>query len=197
MNVGDQLAHYTLFRGLDSADREALIGEMKQERFPQGEKLFERGDPGDSMYLILKGRVRIYTRDTAGNEFTLRYLDEMFGEFAMLDGRPRSTSADAAEDLEVLILYRQDFIEFLNERTLVGLSLMRNLVERVRYTTLFLQQVMDATRQLAQGDFDLVQDISHAASHSETKIRELISAFVEMAQAVQTRTQKSSNDVRE
>ncbi len=188
MNLVEQLAHYALFRGLSAEDYQGLIDVMQQKHYAPGETLFKRGDPGDAMYLILKGRVKIYTRDAGGNVFTLRYLSEMFGEFAMLDGRSRSTYAEADGELDVLILYRDDFIKFLNKRPIVGVSLMRNLVERVRYTTVYLQQVMDATHQLAQGDFESISSIPQAASHAETEIRELIGAFIDMAQALQMRT---------
>jgi len=185
MDIAERLENYTLFKGVPPADREALIGVMQLKHYAKGEVLFQRGDPGDSMYVILKGKVRIYTQDADGNEFTVRYLDEMFGEFSMLDNRPRSTAVAAAEALDVLVLQRDDFIAFLRERPVVGLSMMRNLVERVRYTTMYLQHVMDATRQLAQGNYQIVDVAPDSGSSGE--IHELVSAFVRMVQDVQTR----------
>lgn len=138
------------------------------------------------MYLILSGRVRIYTHDAEGREFTIRHLDKMFGEFSMLDGKPRSASADAAGSLEVLVLHRDDFLAFLEERPLVGLAMMRDLVERVRYTTAYLQQVLDATQHLAQGQYE--QAVEHiATSTTDTEIQEMIDKFMQMARRVQAR----------
>jgi signal-transduction protein with cAMP-binding, CBS, and nucleotidyltransferase domain len=125
MDIAEQLTGSPLFRGVDRADREALIKVMRSQSYPKGAVLFHKGDAGDSMYIILSGRVRIFTHDAQGNEITIRHLSEMFGEFSMLDQKPRSASASAAADLEVLVLHRDDFNAFLRERPLVGLSMMR------------------------------------------------------------------------
>jgi CRP/FNR family cyclic AMP-dependent transcriptional regulator len=185
MDIAEQLAGSPLFKGVDRADREALIHRMRRQSYPKGAVLFDKGDTGDSMYIILSGRVRIYTRDAQNNEITIRHLSEMFGEFSMLDQKPRSAAAAAADDLEVLVLHRDDFNAFLHERPLVGLSMMRNLVERVRYTTTYLQRVLDATEQLSQGNYETVQVV--ADSGTDAEIQGLIGAFVQMVSGVQAR----------
>ncbi len=189
MNIAEQLAGSPLFKSVDLADREALIGVMRRQTYPTGAILFNKGDIGDCMYIILSGQVRIFTEDSQGNEFTIRHLREMFGEFSMLDQKPRSASATAAGDLEVLVLHRDDFWAFLRERPLVGLAMMRNLVERVRYTTMYLQQVMDATRRLSQGDYEqAIQELAESgASGTDAEIQALIQAFIQMVQGVQAR----------
>ncbi len=186
MNVAEYLEDSPLFKGVKLEDREALIQVMQRRSFPHGTVLFRKGDPGHAMYIILSGRVRIFTQDAQGNELTLRYLSQMFGEFSVLDQQPRSASAAAADDLEVLILQREDFLSFLKERPLVGLSMMRNLAERVRYTTTYLQKVMDATRQLMEGHYDqAVQAIPD--SETDAEIQGLLQSFVQMVQGVQAR----------
>ena len=184
--IVERLAQHSLFKGVGRADREALIRVMERRHFPKGTVLFRKGDPGSAMYIILSGKVRIYTEDAEGNEFTIRHLSEMFGEFSMLDERPRSASVAAAEDLDVLILHRDDFIRYLREHPMVGLAMMRNLVERVRYTTTYLQHVIEATRQLADGRYEpVMQNVPEAETDAE--IQNLIQAFVQMVQQVQTR----------
>ncbi len=187
-NIAEQLAGSPLFRGVGQAEREALIGVMRRQHFVKGAVLFDKGDPGDSMYIILSGRVRIYTRDAQGSEFTIRYLDQMFGEFAMLDLAPRSAAASAAEDLEVLVLHRDDFVAFLRERPLVGLAMMRSLVERVRYTTTYLQKVLDATRQLSEGRYDQTL-VAPSEKDADSEIQGLIRAFLQMQRSIQVREQ--------
>ena len=187
-NIAEQLAGSPLFKGVELAEREALIGVMRHQQFAKGAVLFDKGDPGDSMYIILSGRVRIYSRDAQGSEFTIRYLDQMFGEFAMLDQAPRSAAAAAAEDLEVLALHRDDFVAFLRERPLAGLAMMRSLVERVRYTTTYLQKVLDATHQLSEGRYDqTLTALSENATDSE--IQGVIHAFLQMQRSIQVREQ--------
>jgi CRP-like cAMP-binding protein len=190
-NIAEQLEGSPLFRGVDLADREALVQVMRHQSYTQDQTLFEKDSAGDSVYIILSGRIRIYTQDEQGREFTIRHLEppNTFGEFSMLDQKPRSAAAAAAEQSEVLILHRDDFLAFLKERPLVGLSMMRNLVERVRYTTMYLQRVMEATQQLTQGNFDqAVEDIP--GSETGAEIQSLIETFVDMVRSVQAREQQ-------
>jgi CRP-like cAMP-binding protein len=158
---------------------------MRRQSYPQGAVLFHKGDSGDSLYLILKGSVRIFTYDSQGNEITIRYLAEMFGEFSVLDRLPRSTSAAAEEDLDVLVLHRDDFTAFVRERPIVGLAVMRELAERARYTTDFVRSVLDATEQIAQGHYEVAQDIQTGTANRD--IEQLVAAFVQMARDVQAR----------
>ncbi|MBN2305809.1 MAG: cyclic nucleotide-binding domain-containing protein [Anaerolineae bacterium] len=181
-----QLEHSVLFKGVSLEDRAALIQLMRRQSYPAGAVLFEKGAPGDSMYIVLSGRVRIYTRDAEDRELTLRHLEDTVGEFSMLDGKPRSASAAAAEPLDVLILHRDDFLAFLHERPLVGLAMMRELVERVRYTTTYLENVLDATQQLERGNYEqALQQVPESALDGE--IQGLLDAFLKMVHSVQAR----------
>lgn len=191
-SIAEQLQESAVFRGVELADLEALIERMQRQRYSQGTVLFNKGDAGDSMYLILAGRVRIFTADASGNELTIRFYgqNEVFGEFTLLDGLPRSASAAAVEPLEVLVLDRETFTNFLQERPLAGLMMMRKLVDRVRYTTTYLQKVVEATQRLAQGDYDqAVQSVSESESEADEAIKALISDFVTMIHSVQAREQ--------
>ncbi|MCD4684797.1 MAG: cyclic nucleotide-binding domain-containing protein [Anaerolineae bacterium] len=185
MDVAERLKDYSLFKDVSAKDRQGLIDVMREETYAKNDMVFDRGDDGDSMYIILSGSVRIVTEDADGNPFTIRRLTEMFGEFSVLDKQLRSAAVIADEDLKVLVLHRKDFMEFIRQRPVVGLSMMRNLVERVRYTTIYLQEVMDATHQLVHGEYEELQDLS--ASSTEAEIQKLIQAFIDMAQSVQTR----------
>ncbi len=186
--ITEQLEGSKLLKGVPPADREALIASMRRETHPAGKVLFQKDEPGDSMYIILSGRVRIFTRDSEGREIPIRDYgpSQMFGEFAILDDQPRSASAAATESLEVLVLSRQIFLDFLKERPVVGLSMMQSMVDRVRYTTIYLQNVLDATQRLSRGEYDqAVQEMSGSETDSETQ--KLVDLFVQLLRSVQER----------
>lgn len=194
-SIAEQLEGSPLFKGVDLPDREALVQLMRRQSYLEGAVLFKKDDAGDTLYIILSGRIRIYTYDSEGRELTLRHYGpgEMFGEFALLDQRPRSASAAAAEPLEVLELSRDDFLAFLRERPLVGLAMMRHLVERVRYTTEYLQVIMDATQRLSQGDYEqALQQVP--VSSNDANIQKLIKAFYQMVRSVRARQQPLTSD---
>lgn len=187
--IAEQLAESTIFKGVnDTADREALIQSMRRETHPAGKVLFQKDEPGDSMYIILSGRVRIFTLDAEGREIPIRDYGppQMFGEFAILDDQPRSASAVATEPLEVLVLSRQIFLDFLKERPVVGLSMMRNMVDRVRYTTIYMKNVLDATQRLSRGEYEkAVQQMASSETDSETQ--KLVDVFIQLLRSVQER----------
>jgi len=140
--IADQLGKTDLFKEVDPLDLEALVSHMKEQNFPEGAVLFKAGDAGDAMYIIQAGRIRIFMHDAAHNEITLTHYgqNEIFGELSPIDERPRSASAAAAEPLGVLVLNRDDFLTFLNERPQIGLAMMRSLAQRLRNTTTYLEE---------------------------------------------------------
>lgn len=144
--IMEQLQKSDLFKEVAPADLEALVERMKVQSFPEGAVLFKAGDVGDAMYIIRSGRIRIFMHDAAQNEITLTHYgqNEIFGELSPIDQRPRSASAAAAEPLEVLVLSREDFLSFLNERPQIGLAMMRSLAQRLRNTTTYLEEFKHA-----------------------------------------------------
>src|SRR5438045_491115 len=88
-----------LFRRLDDAALSELCTRVTSQRSPAGDRLFRAGDAGDAMFLVQSGRVQIRLSDTEGAEVVLADLrsGEFFGEFVLLDGKPRSADAVIVE----------------------------------------------------------------------------------------------------
>ena len=144
--IAEQLQKTDLFKEVELADLEALVERMQHEHHKGGAVLFKAGDAGDAMYIIQAGSIRIYMHDDGGKEITLTQYgqNEIFGELSPIDEQPRSASAAASEPLDVLVLHRSDFLEFLNERPQIGLAMMRSLSQRLRYTTTYLEEFKPA-----------------------------------------------------
>ncbi len=178
-DVLGQLATMRLLREVDPHDRALLLRQMERQTYPAGAFVFEKGAPAGHVYFILAGRVRIFVRDPLGHELTLRTFGagEVFGEVAALDGRPRASSAQAETALEVLALARADFLTFLEAHPLVGLALMRALVERVRYTTNMLRHVMAALDLLSL--WDDAGALRAAPASEAAEMQRHIDAFLE------------------
>jgi CRP-like cAMP-binding protein len=95
--------------------------------------VFREGDPGDSLYLILRGKVKIYLHDANGKEFVVdvRNAGSYVGEM-MLDGAPRSASVKTVEPSEFGVVSREDFRDLLRKNPDVALQLIRNLIRLTR-----------------------------------------------------------------
>ena len=109
----DSLAAIPFFGGLDPVALERLAATMRARRFRRGEVIFHVGDPGDALFVILSGEVKISLPSETGDEAILATLraGDFFGELALLDGAPRSATAIALEPTETLALPRDRFRE--------------------------------------------------------------------------------------
>jgi len=125
-----------LFASLDSKATAELGKYLTIHDYPRSATIFRNGDPGDAMYLIDVGKVRISITDADGAVVTLAELGagDFFGEMAMLDGQGRSANAIAVEDARLAKLTRDDFISFMRNDPRVTLELLTALTARLRRT---------------------------------------------------------------
>ena len=105
------------FGPLPPEDIERLASMAKLLTLPAGTLLFMKGDPGDRLYIIVSGLVRIATISPDGQEITLNLLSDgqMFGEIAILDGGFRTADATAVEETQLLAIERRDLTALLVE----------------------------------------------------------------------------------
>jgi cAMP-dependent protein kinase regulator len=97
-----------LFEVLQSDEREALVKEMELESHEEGSVIISEGDPGDSMYVISSGEVKVYTRGTKGAVYLAKLGEgDFFGEVSMLTGKPRTATITACTPTEVLRLDKE------------------------------------------------------------------------------------------
>jgi cAMP-dependent protein kinase regulator len=99
-----------LFEVLNSEEREALIKEMDLESHDEGSVIISEGDPGSSMYLIVAGEVKVYTRGSgdSGNLYLAKLGEgDFFGEVSVLTGKPRTATITASQRTELLRLDKE------------------------------------------------------------------------------------------
>jgi CRP/FNR family cyclic AMP-dependent transcriptional regulator len=137
------LSRISLFSELSPDELAVIARRLKEQSFDAAEVIFKQGEPGDAMFIIRSGRVRIYSQDESGKELTLNVYEkgEYFGEFSIIDGEPRSASAEAVDPTESLVLRNQDLIGSLGDHPEIAISLMRGLVSRLRYTTEYAEDL--------------------------------------------------------
>jgi CRP-like cAMP-binding protein len=101
------------------------------------EVIFEQGDAGDEMYIIVHGEVKVMISndDESEKEVARRKMGEVLGEMAIISGEPRSASLIAAGEVHLLCLDRKSFEGLLRERPEVSLAVMRVLCVRLKEAT--------------------------------------------------------------
>ncbi len=139
--VSETLAEVQLFESLDDPTRGFLAERVDVAKHPQGHVVFHRGDPGESMYVVLTGEVEIFFKNDSGERIVLETAKagDFFGEISLLDGGPRTASAVVTQDLEALVVDRGDLDEMLRKRPEAALLLLAATGRRLRETARLLR----------------------------------------------------------
>jgi CRP/FNR family transcriptional regulator, cyclic AMP receptor protein len=127
----------SIFSKLSPGDVEQLAKIVVQKKYDTDAAVFFQGEPSDSLYMLLKGSVKVTGASEEGAEKILDILGpgEIFGELAMLDGHPRSATVTTCEPTEMASISRKDFQTFVASRPEILWKLMESLCERLRKTS--------------------------------------------------------------
>ena len=154
-DVLDSLRSIPLFGRVSEADLEELATHLIERRFPKNATVVEEGLPGDYMYVIREGRVKVTKASEDGREKIMNFLEAgaFFGDMALLGDETRSASVKTLEESTLLALSRRDFIDLLRQSPDLALSVIEELANRLRETneqarSLSFQGVEERTRNL-------------------------------------------------
>lgn len=133
-----------VFGVLEPAYLDALVTYGTTARYDAGATIFHKEDAGDSMMVVISGRVKISNYLADGKEAILNFIEpgEVFGEIALLDGRPRSADAAATDPCELFVLRRRELAPFLSAHPEVTVQLIEVLCERLRRATTMVEEIM-------------------------------------------------------
>jgi len=146
---------------LSAQDLDWLTERLRRRKYSRGDIIFQKDDPGQSLFIIEAGSVRIYMPGTQGADLTLAVIGEgeFFGDLSLLDGRPRSASAMAASDSTLLSLERTDFTSLMRSRPDAALSILAVIARRLRDTDQTASDLafLDVSGRLARKLLDLAE----------------------------------------
>jgi CRP/FNR family transcriptional regulator, cyclic AMP receptor protein len=151
----DALGRCVLFAHVDVAGLDACLACLRLRRFRRDETVFHQGDPGDALYIVASGSVKVLLpAPDAGEAAILATLSrgQFFGELAMLDGQPHSASVVALEPTEALVLGRTDFERLFEAEPSIRRSLVLALAGQLRRLTDHVEALhfLDLPERLAQ-----------------------------------------------
>ena len=134
----------------------------------RGQTVFQKGDDGSYMVAVLSGRIKISATSPEGKEITLNMIDtgEVFGEMALLDGKPRSADATALEESRLMLVERRHFSPHLTTNNKLALRVIDVLCERLRDTTETLGNfaTLDLSGRLARKLLSLAAEYGNPAN---------------------------------
>lgn len=135
--MDENLRAAPLFKALDDETARTLRKSMVSQKLGKGQTLFKEGHPGDRLYLVVSGKMKLSHSSGDGRESVFMVLGpgEMFGELSLFDPGPRTSTAIAVTDAEVLGLSNTDIRPFLIEHPEVAQALLQALAHRLRRTS--------------------------------------------------------------
>jgi uncharacterized membrane protein len=130
------IAEVPIFGLLDEEEREALAQLMSSRDFRQHEMVFHYGDPGGEIFILRTGRVELFVESTEGNKIVLSENEpgDVIGELSFLDGGPRTATAIAREDTQMLVLDRERLLDFIDMHPHAAMDVLTVIGRRLRAT---------------------------------------------------------------
>lgn len=168
------LRKHPIFADLEPEAFEQLCRYAKHSTLKRGATLFSKGDPGNSLYAVISGTVKMSISSPDGRNAILNIVGpgEIFGEIALLDGRPRTADAMAMTDCELTVIERRDFLAFVHSEPNVALQLIALLCERLRIASEHYEEVvfLDLPTRLARILLQLADQTEAGAAEPKLKI---------------------------
>lgn len=152
-----KLRNIEIFKYISADESRRILDDATKLTLQSGGILFEAGSVGNEMYIIESGRIKIY-RDSDDDEISFAEFGsgDAFGEMSLIDEYPRSASAAALEDCELLSLTRSDFTKILEQDPPVGVKLLLAVAEvfskRMRKTDKLLETYHLVNRALINNE---------------------------------------------
>jgi len=136
------LKHNYLFRGLSDIALERIASLAARRAYRKGSAIFAQGDPGDALFGVASGRVRISASGAGGQEVFLNIMEpgDTFGEIAVMDGLTRTAGATALDDVTLIVIKRTDFLQLIEREPQLAIHLLKLLCERLRWTSELVEE---------------------------------------------------------
>lgn len=156
------LRKFPLFADLDDRELAAVAAVSRPRRYAKDDVVFYADERGDVLCLIREGQVKVTMISPEGKEIILSLLGpgDFFGEMALLDDEPRSATVVATEPLELMTIYREDFLKLMAENFDITRKVLAEISQRLRTASSRIESLatMDVYGRLARFFLDLAKD---------------------------------------
>lgn len=121
----------------------ALANDFQTKVYRKGDIIFHQADQSREIYLINKGKVRIFQMSSSGEETTMRILfkRQLIGEFAIIDGEPRSATAQAVNTCVLMEMTQDKFLRYLEDIPKLALEMCKQIIRKTRWTSMYAETI--------------------------------------------------------
>ncbi|MBI1878415.1 MAG: Crp/Fnr family transcriptional regulator [Chloroflexi bacterium] len=146
------LQEVPLFAVLNQETLTAVAGDFRVREYRAGDTIFHQGDQSRELYIVMKGKVRVFRLSPSGDETTIVILARrhILGEFAVIDGEPRSATAKAISACTLLEISQEKFWYYLENIPSLAVTMCKQLVGKARWAAMYAATVaqLDAAGRL-------------------------------------------------
>ena len=178
-----------------------LAAKVNLLNFEENAPLLQKGDEGDSVFIIKDGWVKIVIDEEKEEDVVLNHLGpgEFIGELSLIDQRPREASVVAITAVDAFELKRTDFLDLLNSYPQLALYVIHNISDRMRFSLNFVEQAIHWSYRIAEGDYsEALAEINKIQNTQvidnqrtqEARINRFLAAFFRMAEGIKAREDK-------
>ncbi|GAB4280048.1 MAG: hypothetical protein Kow0029_24400 [Candidatus Rifleibacteriota bacterium] len=171
------LKKISIFSSLSSYELRKIAEVLSEEEFAAGEILFSEGDFGDCMYLVVEGKISIFTGKAPAIKILAGFeKGDFFGEMGLYDDKPRAASAMADVSSKLLVLRKGEFCDLISEFPMVALGIMKELNNRIRATNkklhLIEKNLVDSSSRLYSREYflDCMKNLLSRAKNEKTVV---------------------------
>ncbi|RZS41287.1 CRP-like cAMP-binding protein [Herbihabitans rhizosphaerae] len=159
--MDETLARAGIFQGVEPAAAEALAQTLEAVEFPRGHVIFAEGEPGDRLYIIQQGKVKLGRKSPDGRENLLGIMGpaDMFGELSIFDPGPRTSTATTVTEVKAVTMDRPALRQWIATRPEIAEQLLRVIARRLRRTNGMLADLIftDVPGRVAKALLQLAQ----------------------------------------
>jgi CRP-like cAMP-binding protein len=204
-SVADRLKKFDFFAELPDEVIDSLVERVEKVSLKPDDVLFNKGDMGDALYVVERGRVKMVGTDKDGQEVVFNQVGAgaLIGEMAIIDQQPRSAGVVALTETELLKLGQEAFMRVMEEQPQLGMEISRNVIQRLRLATTYIELAIEWSKEIADGNYEYVEQQAQAedasadaASQSDReRAQRFLGTFFQMVKGVREREEQLKKEL--
>jgi CRP-like cAMP-binding protein len=203
--IAQSLKRFDFFKNLSNEIIFDLVDKVEHIALKKGEVLFNKGEEGDSLYILQKGNLKMVSEDKDGSEIVLNQVGpgSVIGEMALIESEPRSAGVVALNKAKLLKLTEEEFMDVFMSQPLLGLEISRIIAHRLRFTTTYIENAIEWSKQIAAGNYDYVEEqtnvegatIMGPSQSDQERAKRFLGTFFSMVKDIKAREESLKEEL--
>jgi CRP-like cAMP-binding protein len=205
-DINKALKGHDLFKDLPEDVVSGLAEKVEQIELKKDDVLFKEGDPGDAVYILREGWVKVVGEGLDGGQVVFNEMGpgSVFGEMSMVDMEPRSAGVVAISKAKLIKLGNEEFMKVMNEQPILAIYMTRNLVKRLRFATTYIENAIEWSQKIAKGEYNFAEEqmrevqstmVMDTSKVDEQRANRFLSNFFEMVEDIKAREEELKQEL--